>query len=89
MFLVHTPTGLGVFLGKRMGYGWYTSDTHDTRPALDALYDKLQEMGYPEGQDQFSLVMEDESGNTMEMPPWRYSGTSLPGRITQLNLMKD
>jgi hypothetical protein len=55
MYLVHKPSGLGVFIGKRMGYGWYDAPDGDK---IQKFYDRVEYEG--EGsRDDFVLLMED------------------------------
>lgn len=57
MFLVHRPTGLRVYLGKRFGWGW-KNVPNDLGEQLQKLFDYLREN--PHGsQDDFLLAMED------------------------------
>jgi hypothetical protein len=54
MFLVHIPSKLGIYIGKRMGFGWYDAPE---KPKLEAFYDYLEQN--PIGsQDDFTLIME-------------------------------
>ena len=63
MYLVHVPTGVGTFLAKRMGYGWYSSESkgEDLRDRLDKFFEYLEEEHIYGGgkQDDFQILMED------------------------------
>lgn len=76
LFLVHRPTGLAVFLGKRMLRGWYAiredNPLNDFFDRIDALYgaapSNWREPHNPDnlakamlGQDDFLLVLEDNT----------------------------
>jgi hypothetical protein len=65
LILVHRPTGQSVYLAKRMGHGWYVGNAPaaELGDRLNAFFDECQEPF--EGQDDFMLVMEDESGAPM------------------------
>lgn len=75
MFLVHIPTGLAVGLGKRMGWGWYLTDTLAVGPHIEKLYTILKdEFNYEGEQDAFRLMMETDPG-------WCYGPTRDDGLI--------
>lgn len=57
LFLVHGPSGLGVMLGKRLGWGWKDAASVDE---LQALFDKVAEGGYEGHQDDFRLIFESD-----------------------------
>lgn len=55
MYLVHKPSGYHVYLGKRMGEGWYDSPCKNIQKLFDA-----QEKYYNWiGQDDYVIVDED------------------------------
>jgi len=61
LFLVHQPSGHAVYLGKRMGWGWY--DVHpDTARRLQWLYDRIESQEAEGDQDAFVLDCSDGSG---------------------------
>lgn len=68
MFLIHKPTGLGVMLGKRTGYGWSDAPANEE---LNRLYDYLADMG-AEGEDDFMLAIESNDG-------WNYTNKTVNG----------
>lgn len=53
MYLVHRPSLVGRYIGKRMGHGWY-----DGRVDLTPLYDYVESITCLE-QDDFFLIQED------------------------------
>ena len=69
MFLVHLPTGLAVFLGKRMGHGWYTTDRCTS---AQILFDVLESQYFYAGQDDFAIALEDAIGATLALGEWKY-----------------
>ena len=70
MFLVHRPSGLAVFLGKRMGHGWYTTDRCI---GVQELFDALEnEHTYYNQQDDFAVALEDATGATLALGEWQY-----------------
>ena len=66
MFLVHRPSGLAVFLGKRMGHGWYTTDRC---ASVQILFDAVEN---EDGRDDFALAIEDATGATLALGEWQY-----------------
>jgi hypothetical protein len=57
LWLVHRPTGKGVQLGKRMGWGWYNAADNER---LQRLFDYIEDLGGPLAeQDDFCLCIED------------------------------
>ena len=52
---MHRPTGEKIFLGKRLGGGWYS---YTENKELNEFYDRCYK-GVFEGKDDFVLVMED------------------------------
>jgi hypothetical protein len=63
LYLVHAPTGVGIGIGKRMGWGWYVGATRDGRPMepdLNLFYDHaIENLDPGDSQDDFVLVRED------------------------------
>lgn len=58
MYLVHTPTGIGVGLAKRMSWGWYISKS-GTNLDIGTLFQVLEEeYSYDGEQDSFTIVLE-------------------------------
>ena len=59
MFLVHRPSGMAVFLAKRMGYGWY-SVPETIQDRLHTLFKMVEDHGCTSAvnQDDFCLAME-------------------------------
>lgn len=81
MFLVHVPTGLGICLGKRMGYGWYSNNK---QLAIQKLFDTLESADYDYGggkQDDFALAMEDTDGATSAIGFFKYGEDREDGLI--------
>lgn len=54
MYLRHVPTGAAVYLGKRMGGGWYNEPEQS---ALSQLFEYAADNGI--GQDEFALEFGD------------------------------
>ena len=70
MFLLHNPSGLCVYLGKRLAWGWY-SVPKDLGKQLQTLFDHLR--ANPEGhQDDFVVAVEDAKGASMATDKWIY-----------------
>lgn len=76
MWLIHKPSKLGVMLGKRMAWGWYSAP--DTEH-LESFYKYLEQNPDPEGrQDDFVLAMEDCSGSSC-FNEWVYTTDFIEG----------
>jgi hypothetical protein len=60
MFLTHRPTGLSVYLGKRMGKGWYDIPD-DVKELIDLLFEEVYKREKYE-QDDFVIAMENRKG---------------------------
>jgi hypothetical protein len=60
MYLVYTPTGDRIFMGKRMGLGWYGTP-EDLGARILELFEKAEvaAMNDPARQDDFVLEFED------------------------------
>lgn len=58
MLLCHRPTGYAVFLGKRMGWGWYGVPDNLAETVAD-LFDALDGVAYLAEQDAFCLLQEE------------------------------
>lgn len=59
MYLVHKPSKTGVYIGKRMGHGWYCGAQYDTGKAIAEFYEYLENNEDIREQDEFILVQED------------------------------
>ena len=79
MFLVHRPSGLAVFLGKRMGHKWYTTDRSIS---VQNLFDVLEN---EDGRDDFAIALEDATGATLAIGEWEY-GPHRDDELVQLIL---
>jgi hypothetical protein len=63
MYLVFKPTGDKVYLGKRMGYGWYNVPD-DIQQQLTNLFE-VAENSYSGSQDDFCIGMEEPFNDCM------------------------
>ena len=59
MFLLHRPSGMAVYLGKRMATGWYDAPD-DAGQRITTLFDMV-ERDHCDSED-FCIAMEDASG---------------------------
>lgn len=59
MYLVHRPTRLGIYLGKRMAIGWYGVPPV-LAARLQSLFDQVEQADYDGSQDDFAVVLEDD-----------------------------
>ena len=57
MYLIHSPTGQGVFVGKRMGHGWYDVP-NNLAENVRRLFEYVERES-PGISDDFKIVMED------------------------------
>ena len=67
MYLVHKPSGLKFYLGKRMGWGWYCKPEEDLTGKLQKFFDECIENNGDEinSQDDFAIGMEDPLNDCM------------------------
>lgn len=77
MWLAHRPTGEAVYLGKRMGYGWYDA-TADLGARVEAFYQRCGAAGAHDSQDDFILVMEDARGAPACTNNWVWESADPP-----------
>jgi hypothetical protein len=59
MYITHRPTGKSVYIGKRMGCGWY-GVPENLSETVQNLFEDTEETGKC-GQDDFIISMEDAS----------------------------
>ena len=76
MFLVYRPTGDAVFLGKRMGWGWYGTPK-DVAESIAALFEKAEKAageGAKRGlsQDDFAIALESGGNQPHVISKWQY-----------------
>lgn len=86
MYLVYRPTGDAVFLGKRMGWGWYNTPD-DLAERVVNLFKKIEEC-VPDGcsQDDFAIALEDGENHSHVIDDWNYSqNENIPG-LTYLDV---
>lgn len=81
MYLVHRPTGLAVFLGKRMEYGWYDGENIP----VQKLFDALGKLDYADNQDDFAIYMESAVNAPMAIDDW-YGCKTYDGDVLQITL---
>lgn len=55
MYLLHSPSGYYVMLGKRMGWGWYKAPSQDD---IQNLFDKVYTQEAEGDQDEFVVAFE-------------------------------
>lgn len=61
MYLTHRPSGLSVYLGKRMEHGWYDVPD-DLAERVRALFESFESFDY---QDDFCVSLEDTTGQIL------------------------
>jgi len=59
MFLLHVPSGYSVYLGKRMGWGWYDAD-ESTGPRIQRLFEMVETQQAEGEQDAFAIAFEND-----------------------------
>lgn len=73
MFLVYRPTGDAVYLGKRMGFGWYGTP-EDLADRVVKLFEKAEKAA-GEGdfsQDDFAIALEKGKSQPHAIDKWQY-----------------
>ena len=84
MWLLHRPTGKAVFLGKRMGWGWYGTPAGLTSK-IEALFKAV--CAAETNQDDFCLAMEECSEAPEAFESWEY--TDLPAQSMTILRVKE
>ena len=70
MYLVHEPSGLAVFIGKRHGFEYVLSDTGDRVESINALYDAAYDYCKGNwGPDEFRIGLEDDEDYLSKQTP--------------------
>jgi len=59
LFLKHAPSGYSVYLGKRMGWGYYDAKP-DIHLAIQRLFDMVESQEADGDQDEFVAALDDE-----------------------------
>lgn len=83
MYLCYRPTGHVCFLGKRMGWGWYTAGQWDLNKKLAEFFDYIEDI-VPEdaSQDDFCIVHEED-------PAWTWAGPHVEGEWQRIEWRND
>lgn len=71
MWFVYRPTGEAVFLGKRMGHGWYGTPD-DLADRVTALFARVLEADQSYSQDDFAVALELGEGQPHALSKWVY-----------------
>ena len=77
MFLVYRPTGDAVFIGKRMGFGWYNSNVEKVGEQILELYERAENAALSNhdiSQDDFGIAMESGEFQPSVISKWNYIG---------------
>ena len=88
MFLVYRPTGDAVFLGKRMGWGWYGTP-EDVAESIAVLFERAEE--YAEAasgefsQDDFAIALESGENQPHAIDKWKYKDMN-GGKVLSLEI---
>lgn len=61
MYLVFWPTNTAVFVGKRMGFGWYGAP-EDLAQRVERLFDHAKDNTLGDNGDQWGVVLETDVG---------------------------
>lgn len=69
MYLLHRPTGKAVYLGKRMGYGWYGTP-ENVAERIEALFSIVEDGEYEGSQDDFCIALENAKDATLATDAW-------------------
>ena len=62
LYIVHKPTGKKLYLGKRMGFGWYFHGHFDLNEKIDDFFDECLGDG---DQDDFAIGMDEPYNESM------------------------
>ena len=85
MFLVFRPTGDAVFLGKRMGRGWYGTP-EDVAESIAILFEKAEEAAGGEfSQDDFAIALESGENQPHVIDKWKYKDMN-GGKVRSLEI---
>lgn len=79
MYLLHSPSRNAVYLGKRMGWGWY-SVPENIKDRIELLFKMVEDQG--ESQDDFCIAMEDGSEGKLIDSDWGYGERDKRGIIS-------
>ncbi len=72
MWLIHRPTKIGVMLGKRMGWGWYSPPSENQMTSFyETVMDQASTLDVF-NQDDFILAMEDCDDSSC-FSEWEYT----------------
>ncbi|MBL4680848.1 MAG: hypothetical protein JKY88_09015 [Pseudomonadales bacterium] len=77
MFLIHKPSRIGAYIGKRMARGWYDPPEQEY---IQKFYDYLED-NYFDSRDDLVLAMEDATDSTC-FDGWNYTGERTDGFVT-------
>jgi hypothetical protein len=84
MFLVYRPTGDVVYLGKRMGYGWYGTP-EDVAQRIAALFEKAENAaGGDISQDDFAIALEFGDNQPHAISDWKYGERASDGSVSSI-----
>ena len=76
MFLIHKPSKIGIYFGKRMAAGWYDAPEKDY---IERYYDYLED-NFFDTRDDLILAMEDCTDSTC-FEDWNYTGEKVDGFV--------
>jgi hypothetical protein len=69
MYLCFRPTGHVCFLGKRMGWGWYTASQFNLNEKLQEFFEFIEgRVPADASQDDFCIVQEEDTAWTRAEP---------------------
>ena len=74
LWLIHRPSGASVYLGKRMGLGWYQDKPEQLAEKLEEFFKEAEGGSDGHTQDDFILGLEDASGAPSATDKWQYVG---------------
>ena len=86
MFLVYRPTGDAVYLGKRMGWGWYGTP-EDVAERIAGLFEKAKQAAGEGGfsQDDFAVALEQGKYQPHAIDKWQYADVK-DGKVRSLEI---
>ena len=88
MYLMHRPSRKAVYLGKRMGWGWYNVPD-DVKERIKRLFKMVENQEADGDQDDFCIALEDGETAPLSDSDWQYGDYDKQGIISLPNTQDD
>lgn len=85
MYFMHRPSRKAVYLGKRMGWGWY-SVPNDIKQRIERLFQMVEDQDAEGDQDDFCIALEDGDNAPLTEDDWCYGERDEDGIISLPNV---